>query len=208
MWRTSLALAAIALALAPAARAADPTPSLWAPSGPGGLAGDLKARRAGDVITIVVDERSAASRSVDTSLSRKGDFSSRLSPPTLTKPDWLAGLLDDLARLGASGSSQSAFDGAGKHDSSGAASATLSAHVVRVLDNGLLLIEGRRMVTVADETQTIVVSGLVRPEDVRDDNTVLSSRVAEAEVRLESRGSLTRRQRPGLFQRFVDWLGL
>ncbi|HXG04397.1 MAG TPA: flagellar basal body L-ring protein FlgH [Candidatus Binatia bacterium] len=208
MWRTSLGLAWAVLALAPAAPAADATPSLWAPTGPGGLLGDLKARRAGDVLTIVVDERSSASRSLDTSLSRKGDFQSRLTPPTLAKPDWLAGLLDDLARLGASGASQSTFQGTGSQDRTEVTRAMLTVRVVRVLDNGLLLVEGRRMVTVADEAQTLVVSGLVRPEDVGDDNTVLSSRVAEADVRLEGRGSLTRRQRPGIFQRLFDWLGL
>jgi flagellar L-ring protein precursor FlgH len=208
VWPTSLGLTLAILALAPAASAADTTPSLWASGTPGGLVGDLKARRAGDVLTIVIDERSSASRSLDTSLSRKGNFSSSLTPPTLTKPDWLAGLLDDLARLGAAGSSQSTFDGKGSQDRIDATSATLTARVVRVLDNGLLVIEGRRMVTVADEAQTIVVSGLIRPEDIRDDNTVLSSRIAEADVRLEGRGSLTRRQRPGLFQRLFDWLGL
>lgn len=208
MWPTSLALLLGGLLAAAPAGALEPTPSLWRDLGPGGPVGDLKARRAGDVVTIVVDERSRASRAIDTSLERKGSFSSALTPPTLAKPDWLAGLLDDLGRLGAAGTSASTFDGKGSHDRSDLTSATLTARVVRVLDNGLLLVEGRRMVTVGDEVQTVVVSGLVRPEDVRDDNTVLSSRVAEADVRLEGRGSLTRRQRPGLWQRLVDWLGL
>ncbi len=86
--------------------------------------------------------------------------------------------------------------------------ATLSARVTRVLDNGNLVIEGRRLVKVNDETQILVVSGVVRPYDVAPDNTVLSSRLADGEVRLEGRGVVSDRQRPGLLQRIFDFLGL
>ena len=59
-----------------------------------------------------------------------------------------------------------------------------------------------------DETQTIVLSGLVRPQDVAADNTVRSAFVADAEVRVEGRGAISDRQRPGLSHRLFDFFGL
>jgi len=84
----------------------------------------------------------------------------------------------------------------------------VAARVVKVLDNGNLLIEGRRSLVVNTETQNITISGVVRPQDVTAANTVLSSQIADAEVQMEGDGLLAEAQRPGILYRILDWLGL
>jgi flagellar L-ring protein precursor FlgH len=61
---------------------------------------------------------------------------------------------------------------------------------------------------VNEETQTLVVSGIVRQQDILPDNTIASSRIADGEVRLEGHGTLSDRQKPGVLQRIFDFLGL
>ena len=82
------------------------------------------------------------------------------------------------------------------------------ARVVKVLDNGNLLIEGRRAILVNGETQVITISGLVRPQDITGTNTVLSSQIADAEVQMVGKGVIAESQRPGILYRMLDWLGL
>lgn len=178
--------------------------SLWTDRS-GSLVTDLRARRAGDIVTIIVDEQSSAEKRAETDLERDSSFSSTLTPPAFERPAWLKNL---LVSLQTSGEGKSKYGGDGKTSRTDRATAVLTARVARVLENGNLVLEGRRLVRVNDETQTLVVSGVVRPYDVGPDNTVASSRIADGEVRLEGKGSVSDRQRPGLIQRIFDFLGL
>lgn len=178
--------------------------SLWTERS-GSLVTDIRARHAGDIVTILIDERATAEKGAETDLSRDSSFASTLTPPNFTKPK---ALKEFLLNLQTSGQANSKYTGEGRTSRTDRATATISARIMRVLDNGDLLLEGRRMVKVNDETQTIVVSGVVRPWDIGSDNTVLSSRIADGEVRLEGHGTVSDRQRPGLIQRIFDFLGL
>ena len=84
----------------------------------------------------------------------------------------------------------------------------ISARVVKVLDNGNMVIEGRRSVDVNDETQIMALSGVIRPQDVTAGNSVLSSQIADAQLQIVGRGILGDVQRPGFIFRFLDWLNL
>jgi flagellar L-ring protein precursor FlgH len=179
-------------------------PSLWSDRG-ASLVTDLRARRAGDIVTILIDEQSTAEKQAQTDLKRDSQFSSQLNPPAFQNPKFLRDL---LVNLNASGTGKSDYNGDGKTNRTDRATGVLTARVARVLENGNLVVEGRRVVKVNDETQTIVVSGIVRPWDITPDNTVPSSRVADAEVRLEGQGTVSDRQKPGLLQRIFDFIGL
>jgi len=179
-------------------------PSLWNDR-TGSLVTDLRARRAGDIVTIVIDEQSTAEKRAETDLGRDSRFSSQLNPPAFERPKFLR---DFLVSLNASGRGESTYEGEGRTTRTDRATGVLTARIARVLDNGNLVIEGRRLVKVNDETQTIVVSGVVRPWDIGPDNTVASSRIADGEVRLEGQGAVSERQRPGFIQRVFDFLGL
>jgi len=200
-FRSSVCLATLLLLGLTAPAAAQ---SLWTVRA-GSLVSDTRAARAGDLLTILVDEASTADKTGETKLKRDSSFSSKLTPPNFNYPSWLNNFLNNLS---VSGSATSNYDGTGTTTRADHATAQITAKVMRVLDNGNLLIEGRRVIVVHDETQTIVLSGLVRPQDVAADNTVRSAFVADAEVRIEGRGPISDRQRPGLFQRLFDFFGL
>ena len=198
VWLSSALVVLLVLAsLAPAAGQ-----SLWTARG-GSLVVDTRAARAGDIITVLVDEASSAEKNGETKLKRDSAFQARLDPPRFNYPTSLDDLLKNLR---ASGSGSSNYEGKGTTTRSDRATAQITAQVMRVLDNGNLLIEGRRLVVVHDETQTIVLSGVVRPQDIGADNTVRSALLADAEVRIEGRGAISDRQRPGIFHRLFDFL--
>ncbi len=189
-----LLLVALLLVGAPAA-----AQSLWNARA-GNLVTDLRAARAGDLVTILVDEQSSADKSGETKLNRASSFASQVS-----RPSWLRRLLDSLLMAGTANSD---YDGKSSTNRSDHATAQITARVMRVLDNGNMLIEGRRLVVANDEAQTIVISGVIRPQDISADNIVRSSSIADAEVRLEGNGTVSDRQRPGFLQRAFDFLGL
>jgi flagellar L-ring protein FlgH len=84
--------------------------------------------------------------------------------------------------------------------------ATVPAVVKKVLSNGNLFIEGHRVVLVNNEEQHFYISGVVRPIDIAQDNSVRSSYVADAEIEFTGRGVLTDNQKPGFFTRLWNWL--
>ena len=75
-----------------------------------------------------------------------------------------------------------------------------------VLPNGNLLIEGKRSIFINDEKKNIVITGIVRPEDISTDNTVSSSYVADAQITYEGFGPLTDKTKPGFLSRVLDWI--
>ena len=132
-------------------------------------------------------------------------FSGNINMPAATYPSWLR---DFRLSVQTSGAGSTSFDGTGSTTRTDRATAQITARVMRVLDSGNLLVEGRRIIVVHDETQAIVLSGVVRPQDISTDNTVKSAFVADAEVRIEGRGVVSDRQRPGLIMRILDFFAL
>lgn len=175
--------------------------SLWSPRA-GSLVTDVRATRAGDLVTILIDEQSTADKTGETKLNRASDFGASITPPLGLGP--LTRLLD---KFSVDAKANSDYDGKASTTRSDRATGQITAKVVRVLDNGNMVIEGRRLVVANDEAQTLVISGVVRSQDVGPDNMVRSSAIADAEVRLEGRGTVSDRQRPGLLQRLFDLLG-
>lgn len=171
--------------------------SLWA-RGQGEAAGslfaDARARKVGDLIRILIVERTEASTSASTDAKSKGqvDVSSE-------------GLLENLIPM-LGGSGETRFDGQGRTVRSGSVRAQLTARVVEVLPGGLLRVEGRQTIRINEEEQEMVLTGLVRPQDIARDNTVLSSYLAEARITLRGSGVLASKQRPGLLSRLFGWL--
>jgi flagellar L-ring protein precursor FlgH len=197
-----LALATLTLTATPAV-----AQSLWR-EGSGGatLFVDHRARAVNDIVTIVVVEQSTQSRSANTKTSKDTSRTASLNDfPGLMLPTRnataAANLKFDLA-------GKAAHEGKGSIDRSDRLTAQIPARVVKVMDNGNLVIEGRRAVLVNDETQVATISGVVRPQDITGANTVLSSQIADAEVQVVGTGVLAEAQRPGILYRFLDWLGL
>jgi flagellar L-ring protein FlgH len=190
-------------AQAAAADAAKASPgSLWrAGQGTGMLFTDARAFRLNDLVVVKVEEVADARRSADTQLERESKGAADVSA-FLER----AGVpLVDGNGKGALSASLG-YRGEGSTARSERLTATVPALVRQVLPNGNLFIEGHRVVLVNNEEQHFYISGVVRPIDIDQQNTVRSTMVADAEIEFTGAGDLTRVQRPGIFSRLLGWL--
>ena len=184
---------------------------------------DQRARAVNDIVTIVIVEQAASSLTANTKTEKETTRVAAITQfPTMfdafaavTFKPIVKGLLgtykppsqaaeEDL-RL--SLLSKADHEGKGNIDRSQRVTGQIPARVVKVLENGNMVLEGRRSV-VNNETQVITLSGVIRPEDVTSNNTILSSQVSDAEIQMEGHGVLAEAQRPGILFRFLDWLNL
>ncbi|MFV2092373.1 MAG: flagellar basal body L-ring protein FlgH [Hyphomicrobiales bacterium] len=179
--------------------------SLWR-SGSRAFFKDQRASRVGDILTINVEITDEAKLDNKTSRSRKSSEDMGVTS-LLGLESTLFALKDDVAgsakvELGSDGSSQ----GEGKVDRKETLSTTLAAVVTQVLPNGNLVIEGRQEVRVNFEVRELIVAGIVRPEDIKSDNTLDSSKIAEARIAYGGRGQITDVQQPRYGQQIIDIL--
>lgn len=165
--------------------------SLWAG---GNLYSDSKARQVGDLVTIVISERSEAVQQASTSMGKEADLN--VGPGVGALAD-----LIPLLRVGGSDSSQAS----GSTSRGGELRAQMTARIVEILPNGHFAIEGRQQIVINDEEQEIVVSGVIRPSDIRRDNTVLSPYLADARIEFHGQGLMAEKQTPGLITRLFGW---
>lgn len=160
------------------------------------LFSDRKARGIGDIVTIVISETAAATH---TNSTERGKEAKAEGGPKggLTK-----NLLDFIPFFGAEGKTE--YKGEGKTTRSGTLRAKMTAQIVNLLPNGNLAIEGKRSIKVNGEEEEIVVTGIVRPDDIKADNTIQSSFIADAQIRYKGGLSFSDRERPGLIARILN----
>lgn len=199
------AICLVALAAVTAAPVVAPAQSLYREgASAGSIFSDHRARAVNDIVTIIVVEQSTQSRSASTTTSKSTSRTAAINDfPGLALPTRNAKAAENL-RFDIAGEAE--HEGKGAIDRSDRLTAQIPARVVKVFDNGNLLIEGRRAVLVNDETQVATISGVVRPQDITGANTVLSSQIADAEVQVVGKGVLAEAQRPGFLYRLLDWL--
>jgi len=187
------------LACASAARA----DSLWITKAgePLSLFADRKAKRVGDIVTVVVQEAAAASSTQNKQSTRTSTLNDAVTQfvfsPALTHAA-------QAPSIQASGTSN--YTGGGQVSNSNSVTSRAAVLVTDVLPNGNFVIEGVRLVTFSGETQYIVLHGLVRPDDIGSDNTVNSTNVAEARVEVVSEGALSDAQKIGWFSKIYEFL--
>lgn len=180
--------------------AADTNPgSLWTPGARlGELASDLRARNAGDLVTILVEERASALARGTTKTARSS--SAKASVTALAGIPSPVGALTNLAGL----SGQTSLDGQGETSRETLLTTRLTARVVDVLPNGNLLVEGTKTVTVNSEKQTVVVRGMVRSVDVSQANTIASDQIAALEIVVNGKGVIgDATRRPNILYRIL-----
>ena len=165
---------------------------------------DRTAHTMGDLVTIHIQEETQASRSATTNLSRQGEVNAGVSAAFGLETK-LANIAPDVSPTAGLGTdSSSAFSGEGATSRSGSLKATVTARVVGVLANGNLIVDGRQQVKVNNEVQYLSIRGIVRPQDIRIDNTILSSFVADAQIEYSGAGVIAEKQTPGWGSRVVD----
>jgi len=169
---------------------------------------DIRARRVGDIITIVLSERMNASKDASTNTSK--DTSMEMENPTLLgfQPSFDIPLpfgrsLRDrnLALSMAGGSS---FAGAGDTSQSNSLSGNVTVTVSEVLPNGNLVVRGQKRLTINQGDEYVQVYGIVRPADINPDNTIMSSKVADAKFSYVGEGTLANANSQGWLARFFN----
>ncbi|MDD2502007.1 MAG: flagellar basal body L-ring protein FlgH [Geobacter sp.] len=170
------------------------------------LTEDGKARRVGDIVTIIVTETASASKQAATATGRSSQISAGIPNMLgLEESKIITSNFADLSKL-LNASASSSFDGSGSTSRKETLTATISAKVVDVLPNGNLKIEGRRNVKVNYEDQIVTVKGTIRQRDITAENTINSIYVADAQISYSGEGIITDRQKPGWMMNILDKL--
>ncbi|WP_210357529.1 flagellar basal body L-ring protein FlgH [Sphingomonas beigongshangi] len=154
-----------------------------------------RARKVGDPLTIVLVERTAASKSASSKLDSSGSGS--ITPPT-------TGLLNLFKNSDASASGARSFDGKGAADQANSLSGEISVTVSQVYPNGTMMVQGQKRVTLNRGDEYVRIKGLVRIADIDADNRVLSTRVADAQIAYTGKGDVARASRQGWLSRFFS----
>ncbi len=159
------------------------------------LVADQKAYKVGDALTVLIQESSTASSTVDAKANRSTDVG-------------ISGQVTGHPQKGVTASVNSGGDGGGQTNRSGRVTAQITVSVVGKDENGELLIKGEQSVELNGEAQVISVAGRVRPRDISDGNAVLSSRIADARITYSGQGYLSDKSKPSVLSRFFDFIGL
>ena len=189
--------------------------SLWqASNGLSGMFLDTKARNLGDIVTIQIIESSKATNKANTTTGRDSSLSAGIDSLFGIENWWqdtvLRKLGTDMPKVNpfgsasVSGSMTSDFKGDGTTSRSGDLTAFITCRVTEVLPNGNLRIVGTREILVNHENQVIVLSGVIRPRDINDQNVIASRFIADAKIAYSGSGIIDDRQRPGWLANFLD----
>lgn len=193
----ALTLAAVALSLPSRAD------SLWTEGVSRPMYEDKRACQAGDIVTILVQENSTATKDNSTKTSKESSVDSALTA-FLYSPA-ASGLLTKGGTMPAlKFSGKSGFTGGGSINNSQKIVASVAVRVIDVLPNRNLVIEGTRESSFSGEQQTILLRGTIRPDDIMANNTIYSYNVADATIKILSKGTITDSQRKGWFHRIWD----
>jgi len=157
------------------------------------------ARHIGDVVTIVLSEATAAQKSATTSTSKATTdtlpgVSLFGSPVTIHGASVLSGSVNDASK----------FDGAGNSAQSNSLTGFITATVAKVLPNGNLYVKGEKKIWINQGQENVMLSGVIRAIDVAPDNSVPSSRVANARITYGGKGAIADANAAGWLSRFFN----
>lgn len=160
---------------------------------------DLKAGRVGDILTVVLTEQTDASKNSTTATSKSTEAS-------IANPTVLGRTLSHNGdpMFGGNIESENTFDGSGASSQSNSLTGDITVTVVERLPNGNLVIEGEKWLTINQGREFIRVSGIIRPNDIEPDNSVASTRIANAQIAYSAKGALADANRMGLLARFFN----
>jgi len=177
--------------------------SLWR-SGARAFFKDQRASRVGDILTSKGMITDKAEFDNATKRSRKGseDFGAAGAVGSVIDRVFLPKGVDSAAAIDLE--SDSSHEGSGSVNRSEELETNVAAVVTQILPNGNMVVEGRQEVRVNFEVRELIVAGVVRPEDIAADNTIESTKIAEARIAYGGRGQITDVQQPRYGQQVYD----
>ncbi len=166
---------------------------------------DIKARNIGDMITIVLSEQTNASKSASTSTSKDNAIDvtnpTLLGLPTAFSSSVLSSR--DMS-LASSLESSKSFSGEGDSAQSNQLSGSVTAMVTGVLPNGYLRVEGEKNISINQGEEYVRIKGIIRPVDIRSNNSVLSTQVANAVISYGGNGVIANSNDMGWLGKFFN----
>lgn len=162
------------------------------------LYSDITAQRLGDIITVQLQERTTASKSANTETSKESN--ANLPTPQLFGRDVTLNGNPLSASIGGTRD----FTGDANADQSNTLNGDITVTVIRRLANGNLLVRGEKWMRINTGDEYIRLTGMIRPQDVSPDNTIPSTRVANARIEYSGTGSLASTQEQGWLTRFFN----
>ncbi|WP_159818320.1 flagellar basal body L-ring protein FlgH [Colwellia sp. 20A7] len=176
-----------------------PTGSLFKANYVNNIYSDSKAHRTGDIISVILSESTQANKNAKTELKKENsselDTVMGLSGNPLT-------LNGNTLEFGLNQNSN--FKGDSKADQGNSLSGDISVHVLKVLPNGNLMIRGEKWLTLNNGDEYIRLTGVIRPKDINSNNTILSTKVANARIQYAGTGSFADANEQGWLTKFFN----
>ncbi|TYK65686.1 flagellar basal body L-ring protein FlgH [Colwellia echini] len=176
-----------------------PSGSLFKPNYVNNIYSDSKAHRVGDIISVILSEKTQAKKNAKTELSKESD--TNLNPVT-----GLGGvpvtINGESLQFGINQNSE--FTGDSKADQGNSLSGNISVHVLKVLANGNLMIRGEKWLTLNNGDEYIRLTGVIRSKDINSNNTILSTKVANARIQYSGTGSFADTNEQGWLVKFFN----
>jgi len=165
---------------------------------------DSRARNLHDIVTILIEENATSSADASTQLDKESEVKAGVSAFLgYLKAIQQANPNTDPTKL-IDATSVNKFSGAGKTARSGKMRAIVPAMIKNVLPNGLLFVEGHRVILLNDEEHHFYISGVIRPNDIDTANQISSTLLADAQVEFTGRGNFDLQQ--GWFSKYFAWV--
>lgn len=168
--------------------------SLWSENGSISLYADKKARNVGDILTIVINESTTQTATKSRSNSKEGSLSVGAG----------TGIFDFIKAFSASGSDS--FKADGSATDTNRYSGQITVTVIEVLPNDNMIVEGTQSIWQNRDEHKITLRGVIRRDDVTMNNTVPSTKVADASIRFDGKGPLNAKQRQGILTQVFNFL--
>jgi flagellar L-ring protein precursor FlgH len=179
---------------------AEPSAGAIYAAGPGlNLYGDRRARDVGDLLTITLVESTTASTTANTTISK--DSSIGIGSPTLFGAPVTLGGKDILS---ATASGERDFAGKGNSAQSNKLQGSVTVTVIQRLPNGNLVVQGQKNLRLNQGDELVQIQGIVRAADIAPDNTISSSKVADARIAYGGRGAVAQSNAMGWLGRFFN----
>lgn len=170
---------------------------------------DLRARRIGDILTVRLVENTNASKSAET-ISDKESTATIANPtifgttPQFDVPGFLPLANTRNLGLNTSLSASREFDGSGETSQENSLTGSITVTVVEVYPNGNLVVRGEKRLTLNNGNEYIRVSGIIRPIDIQSDNSIVSTKIADATIIYTGDGVVAESNRAGWLTRFFN----
>ncbi len=181
------------------------TGSLWNDTYQARLFANMyRASKVGDTVTVIVEESATGKNSGVSKSKRKQDQSNSVEGGVGDIISKFAAILNPANIL--KSKTDSKFDADGSTQRTGSLDAKLTCTITRVFENGNMEIMGEQHMKINNERQVLKIEGVIRPYDIKPDNSVLSSSIADARISFSGFGMVADRQKPGWLIKALDWL--